>query len=181
MTSLVFTEDGHVVDVGPDQPLPVYTDPSTAVVGVRSTVVNRQSQVPGIGTAAAYANLDQMGTVGVFANVPTAGIIREFRFLDFDNEGIDKIVWLFTEAPALAADNAAFSLADQYLHYVVGVFQFSTWRAAVNCQLGLTNNTPCFYNLNGSSSLYFAVETLGADNIAAGATPELQLVIEAAQ
>lgn len=155
----------------------------TQVLGLVSAgpkIYTAQRVIPDIAAAAAFVSGDQFGGLGEFATVPSNGIIRELRFLDFDDEGIDKQVWMFSSKVTLAADNAAFSLADQDLRPVIGIFAVSTWRDAVNGQIGLTSNTPCYYSLPAGSTIYFAVMTLGADNIAAGSMPELGIVIEVA-
>lgn len=133
--------------------------------------------IPSIGTAAAYATDDAMGLMFRFT-APCQGIIREIAFHDFDNEGIDKEVWLFRSAPTLAADNAAFSILDVDCKQVIAVFAVTTWRAAVNNQIGFSSNTPAAYDLLGGTTIYGGVKTKGADNIAAGSEPYLSFVIE---
>ena len=144
--------------------------------------------VPGIGAAAAYASDDQFGAVFTFS-APAQGVIRDLRFHDRDNEGIDKEIWLFDVLPTLAADNAAFSLSDADNTHVIAVFAVTTWRLAVNNQIGFTANTPAAYTLSGvdmsvginpdaNGTVWGAVKTKGADNIAAGSEPLLSFVIE---
>ena len=117
-----------------------------------------------------------MGTAFSFP-VPEYGSILEVRFHDRDDEGLNKELWLFKASPTLAADNAAFSIADVDNLQVVAVFVFSNWRDAVNNQIGLTSNTPVSY-VATQGQLYGAVKTLGVDNIAAGSEPMLSFVIE---
>ena len=162
-------------ETSPAHPLPMQVLGSVSVFG---RLVNiGPLLIPGIGAAAAYTANDQMGAVFRITGVPVLGSIADCRFHDLDDEGIDKEIWLFSGEPTLAADNAAFSLSDTDLLNVVGVFVFSTWRDAVNNQLGLTSNTPASYSAP-AGILYGAVKTLGADNIAAGSEPRLSLVIE---
>ena len=159
-------EEGH--------PLPVKSEGRTSIVG---TVVEiAPITVPGIVAAVAYAANDQMGSVFSFP-VPIHGSILEARFHDLDDEGLNKELWLFKATPTLAADNAAFSIADADNLQVVAVFLFSTWRHGVNNQVGLTSNTPANY-VTAAGRLYGAVKTLGVDNIAAGSEPQLSFVIE---
>lgn len=134
------------------------------------------TQIPGIGAAAAYAASDQMGTA-LMLEVPKKGTILEMRWHDLDDEGLNKEVWCFDFEPTLAADNAAFSLADSENFKVQAIFLFDVWRDAVNNQVGLTANTPAAYYVP-EGQLWLAVKTLGTDNIAAGAMPMLSLVIE---
>ena len=143
--------------------------------------------VPGIGAAAAYASDDQFGAVFTFS-APAQGVIRDLRFHDRDNEGIDKEIWLFDVLPTLAADNAAFSLSDADSTHVIAVFAVTTWRLAVNNQIGFTANTPAAYTLSAidptminpdaNGTVWGAVKTKGADNIAAASEPLLSFVIE---
>ena len=132
--------------------------------------------VPGIAAAAAYAVNDQMGSVIAFT-VPKEGTIVEVRFYDLDDEGLDKELWLFRSSVVLAADNAAFSLTDAGIMEVEAVFLISTWRDAVNAQVGLTANTPASYRAP-AGVLYGALKTLGTDNITAGSEPRISLVVE---
>lgn len=156
----------------------VQIDRANAVLPVAGQIVTiAPFVVPGIGAAAAYANGDQMGSAFQFI-APRQGIIREVKFLDLDNEGIDKELWLFRASPTLAADNAAFTVAVADISNVLGVFVFSTWRAGSNAQIGFTLNTPLSYDLGPGASIYGAVKTLGADNIAATALPRLSFIIE---
>ena len=134
--------------------------------------------VPGIGAAVAYANDDAMGTQFAF-QAPSKGIIREVKFHDLDNEAIDKEIWLFDTTATLAADNAAFSIADADCLNVIAVFTMTTWRAAVNNQIGFTSNTPVVYDLmDGRTTIFGGVKTKGANNIAAGSEPRLSFLIE---
>ena len=118
------------------QEQPFITIGSFAVVGPQI--------IPGVGTAAAYAAGEQMGTVISFL-VPEVGTILDVRFHDLDDEGLDKELWLFNSSPTLAADNAAFTIGDADNANVVAVFLFSTWRDAANSQVGFTSNTPATY------------------------------------
>lgn len=164
--------------VSPSHPMPVELTTSIPLVRIVQTPL---TAVPGITAADALDAGDQMGAVIRFGNIPNTGIIREIRYFDPDNEGIDKELWLFSGPPTLAASDAAFSLADADLYNVVGMFIISTWRSAANGQIGFTANTPCVYKLpEGGTTLYGALKTYGADNIAASVDPRIQLAIEVA-
>lgn len=134
------------------------------------------TQIPGIGAAAAYAAGEQMGTA-LCLEVPEKGTILEMRWHDLDDEGLNKEVWCFDYEPTLAADNAAFAIADSENMKVQAIFLFDTWRDATNNQVGFTTNTPAAYFVP-EGKLWLAAKTMGADNIAAGAMPMLSLVIE---
>jgi hypothetical protein len=133
--------------------------------------------VPGIVAAVAYAADEQFGTLFSFS-APSRGHIREVRFHDRDNEGLNKELWLFDSPVALAADNAAFALADADLLRVIGVLLFSTWYTATNNQIGFSPNIPAMYDLGDGTKIWGALKTKGADDIAAGSEPWLSFMIE---
>lgn len=133
--------------------------------------------VPGIGTGAAYAANDQFGSL-LLIPVPKRGAIVKAVFHDLDDEGLGKELWLFNSPRiTLAADNAAFSLADEDNLGLVDVLTFAVFKDAVNNQLGITADTPLWYAAP-EGILWATVKTLGADNIAAGSLPALSFIIE---
>lgn len=156
--------------------IPVRLDGNEVVA--KGKLLSFITEVPGIAPADAFDVGDQMGTVIVIEGVPPAGTIVEMKFHDLDDEGLDKEVWVFSANPTLAVSDAAFSIADVDNLSVLGVFAFTTWRDAVNNQVGMTANTPCSYR-SPNGKLYLAVKTLGVDNIAQGSMPQISLVIEA--
>ena len=147
------------------------------VVSLGKLTVVPPFEIPGIGTAAAYASGDALGTKFELAGVPKSGRIIEARFHDLDNEGIDKELWVLDGNFTAQADNDAFALSDADNLQVIAVFVFSTWRPATNNQVGLTLNTPAAY-FAPHGKLFCQIKTLGVDNIAAGSIPRLSLVIE---
>lgn len=134
------------------------------------------SIIPGITAADALDANDQMGTLFSLA-VPRNGVIVKATFLDLDDEGISKELWIFNKDVTLAANDAAFSLADDDLHSVVDVLTFVNFKDAVNGQVSVSTDTPCWYTAS-RRQLFFGVKTLGADNIAAGSMPRISLLIE---
>jgi hypothetical protein len=176
--SLFSSSDGvNYEETGENSPLPVQVAGS---VTVQPGYVFKSVLVPGITVADAFDAGDQMGSAASFTGVPPSGTIQEMFFLDRDDEGIDKTVWLFSSPPALAASDAAFTLTDEDLFNLVGVFTFTVWRDAGNNQVGVTGNTPCAYVMSGTT-LYAAVQTSGADNIATNNSPLISIVIEEAR
>ena len=135
--------------------------------------------IPGVGAAAAYAAADQFG---ILFQIPAfqRGIIRELRFHDLDNEGIDKELILFRRSVTLAADNAAFTLGDVDNLAIIGFFTISTWVVlGSTSQIGHSQNVPAQYDLgDGNTTIWGAFRTKGTDNIALGSEPQLSLVIE---
>ena len=130
--------------------------------------------VPGIVTGAAYAAGDAFGTkFGLRA--PKEGVIATANFLDHDNEGLPKELWLLRADFTGTADNAAFALTDGDLSKVVGVIVFDTFRAANANRVG--GATPALYYKAPSGLLYCQFVTRGADNIAAEKLPEFYLVV----
>ena len=90
---------------------------------------------------------------------------------------LGKEVWFFlSPSITLAADNDAFSLAPADITKARMVFDNFTFFDAVNCQIGASARAPAYYETR-NGLLYFAVKTLGADNIAAGAIPQVSLII----
>lgn len=130
--------------------------------------------VPGIGTAAAYATGDAFGTKFAI-DVPEDGTITNVMFLDYDDEGIDKELLLFSEDFAPTADNAAFAVSDADLSKCVGPIPITRWLNYANNQVGYA--TPALSYHAPTGKLYGQLVTRGADNIAAGAIPDLLLVV----
>ena len=145
-------------------------------VPLASNLTAYSTTIPGIGTGAAYAASDQFGTLIAITGVPLKGTIAGAWFYDFDNEGLNKELWIFSAPVTLADDNAAFAVSDTDLTSAVDVITFNTWNTATNNQLGIQGDTPLTYDL-GTSTLYLAVKTLGVDNIAAGSIPRIKLTI----
>ena len=143
---------------------------------VRSKVYRTERVlVPGIGAAVAYTAADAFGTALSFP-VPIEGTIAGVVFYDYDDEGITKELVLFEDPFTATADNAAFAVSDTDLHNCLGVISIDVYYNFGNNQIGIA--TPALsYVLTTGSTLYGQLVTRGADNIAAGAMPELMLVV----
>jgi hypothetical protein len=130
--------------------------------------------VPGIGTAAAYASGDAFGTK-FFFDVPREGVITQFVFLDYDDEGITKELVLFNADFTATADNSAFAPSDDDLAKCMGVISIDVFYNFDSNQVGIA--VPAFsYNLP-SGRFYAQFVTRGADNIAAGSIPEFLITV----
>ena len=131
-------------------------------------------RVPGIGAAAAYVSGDAFGA-GFSFSVPVVGTIAHVYFLDYDDEGIQKDLVLFSLPFVATADNSAFAVSDADLRNCVGVAVINTYRNFGNNQFGEAG--PALNYVAPQGTLYAQLVTRGADNIAAGASPEIYLVI----
>lgn len=179
-TILVQREKGNknYEEVGHEAPLAVEIYQPQGPNRVLSTTspvhVTDKLLVPGIGTAVAYAAGDAFGTK-FFFTVPTEGLISNINFLDFDDEGIQKDLVLFTEDFTATADNSAFAVSDDDLLNCIGVISVTTFYNFGNNQVG--TGTPAFGYKAPNGRLYCQIVTQGADNIAAGAIPRVFIVV----
>lgn len=127
--------------------------------------------VPGIGTAAAYADGDALGTKFQFTNVFRApkysGVIVSALYYDLDDEGLGVDLHLFKADFTSGTDNSAFAPSDADLLNWVGTISFGTSdffnlgsnQVGQKLALGL--------GINGASStLYCQAVARGALNIA---------------
>lgn len=131
-------------------------------------------EIPGIGTAAAYASGDAFG--GKFLlDVPPMGIIASVVFLDLDDEGINKEVVLFDRDFTATADNSAFNVSDADLLNCIGVLSVDTWFDFGANRIGV--GSPALGYSAPSGRLYCQVVTRGIDNIASGNLPKLFLAV----
>lgn len=130
--------------------------------------------VPGIGAAVAYTAADAFGTKFYFS-VPTEGTISNVIFLDYDDEGIIKDLVLFSEDFTETADNTAFAVTDLDLANCVGVARVNSYTNFSVNQVG--QGQPALAYVAPHGRLYCQIVTQGADDIAAGASPDVYLVI----
>ena len=144
-------------------------------VKVTSELGSPKIRVPGIGTGAAYTIGDAFGTE-FFIPTPLNCTINNVIFIDYDDEGLRKDLWLFTTRPTPTADNAAFAPSDPDLGSCIGVVSVDLFYNAANTQLGIATPALSFKAPNGG--IWCQIQTQGADNIAAGATPEVIVVVE---
>ena len=126
--------------------------------------------IPGIGTGAPYAIGDAFGTMFAI-KVPKHGTITRVSFLDLDDEGLRKDIVLFRAEFTETADNSPFAISDADARKCIGVISVDTFYNFGNNQFG--QNFPAFDFEAPNGVLFAQIETQGADNIAAGALPEL--------
>ena len=138
---------------------------------VRTPVYRVGMVVPGIGTGLAYASGDAFGGKLVF-HVPSEGTISNVTFLDYDDEGIVKELVLFDRDFTATADNAAM---DVSVRNSLGVVPINEFFDLGGDRIG--QGTPALGYVVPDGMLYGQLVTRGADNIAAGAIPEIWLVI----
>lgn len=131
-------------------------------------------QIPGIGTAAAYATGDAFGVM-LEIPVPIEGVIATAVFHDHDNEGIQKDLILSASPFTATADNAAFAPSDLDLTKVIGVVTFDVFTNFNANKVAVA--TPALYYKAPLGYLYGQFVTRGADNIAAAKLPEFFLVV----
>lgn len=129
-------------------------------------------QIPGIGTAAAYASGDAFGT-GFWVPCPPKGFIDALTFIDLDNEGIAKTIVLFDVAVTTSADNAAFTpiKADLLIRSRQINLSSSDYVTFASNQMATVTGIRLPYNAPDARGLWCRLVTRGADNIAAGAIP----------
>ena len=131
--------------------------------------------VPGIGTGAAYATGEAVGTKFSF-EVPKSGTISVAVFLDKDDEGLEMDLVLFTDDFLETADNAAFAVTDNDLKNFLSTITFATFKnfdanqVSTAAALGLDYVAP-------KRRLWGQFVTRGAPNIAAGNLPQFSLTI----
>lgn len=139
-----------------------------------------QLQIPGIGTAAAYADGEAFGTAFILHNVFRAerpsGWITGARLADLDDEGIQIDVALFSAPIAAPTDNSAFAPTDVELATCVGVVSIDTFANWSVNQYGQSSAAPMHVVADGPN-LYAACISRGAPNIAAGAIPILTIYV----
>ena len=165
-------------EVGAEHPLFVQvkqTPESGTSVPVTSHIFPSELvEIPGIGTAVAYATAEAFGTRFPIV-VPVEGTIAQVTFLDFDDEGINKELVLFSREFTATADNAAFNPSDADLNFCLGVISIDTWYNYSANQVGVA--TPAFHYVAPSGTIYGQFVTRGADNIAAGSIPKFFVVV----
>lgn len=135
---------------------------------------------PGIGVAAAYANLEAIGTEFSF-QVPNSGIIQSARYYDLDDEGLQVDLWLFSSRITTQTDNSALVLSDTDLIRVIDVIQFAgPFYDANTGQIATVNELGIAYVVE-DGLIWAQLQARGALNIAAANLPEFQLSILAAE
>ena len=148
------------------------TEPITAVGRTYRTPLMTP---PGIVTAAAYADLDALGTAWS-VEVPVSGVIVSANYYDLDDEGLQVDLWILRDAPTLQTDNSALAFQDGDIVKVTDVLQFTAFRDANLCQVSNLDNIGRAYVLP-SRRMWFQAQARGAVNIAANSLPMFALTI----
>ena len=130
--------------------------------------------VTGLTVAGAYATGDAFGARGIIP-VPQEGTISMATFLDYDDEGLNKEIVLFSAPFTATTDNDAFAPTDNDLRLCLGVISISTWYNFNANQVGIAY--PALTYVAPTGQLFYQIVTRGADNIAANAAPSFFLVI----
>lgn len=140
-------------------------------------------QIPGIALGDAFDALDTFGQLIEFKNVARfaggSGVIAAARFWDYDDEAKNKTLFLFTSPPVIPASDAAWSLADAELAKAFDYILFDTWTTgdAINGIISVVKPALYYVCDAETTSLWGAFQTAGADNIAASAVPEIELLV----
>jgi len=132
--------------------------------------------IPGIGTGAAYADLEQFGTVFWFP-CPMDWLLTSITFYDLDDEGLVKQVWIATASfTPTSSDNGALVIADadlvKFPYEPVSIAAFGnadTGQIGGSGSLSLPLHCP-------EGRVWVQLQTRGADNIAAGAIPQIRFL-----
>lgn len=148
-------------------PVDANGDPRLDVVGGGSTARPTLSLTLSNGGGAYQAN-DRLGDVAggdqlanVLATAGGQGIVTAITCHDKDDVGGTLELWFFDASPTLAADNAAFSLADAELAKVVGVVRLTEFYDAVNGQFASSGPLAVpFKCASASTSLWVAVKAV---------------------
>ncbi len=181
MATLFFRNSNETTHtaVSDEHPLPTiaYGDYMPAVAG---RTVTRIVEVPGVGTGSAYADGDAFGTMitwlDVFRAEKCSGTIVGAFLQDFDGEGIQIDIPIFTRTITATADNAAFAPSDIDLaacRAVVSITEFYNWGSN---QFGQATGLGLWVQGEGVN-LYSQCVIHGAANIASGAVPRIGLVV----
>lgn len=158
-----------------DEDNPLITKPLEALVTVKDPIVTiGPFPIPVTVFASAYASGDAFG-VKFQLEVPVEGTISNVVFYDWDNEGIQKELWLFREDFADTADDSAWAPSDVDLLNVVGVISIASFKSANANQIGQA--TPALSYKLAEGRFYCKMVTRGADNIVAGQVPSIALTI----
>ena len=137
-----------------------------------------QFTVPGIAAADALDAADAVGTVFSFP-VPETGIIRHARLFDPDDDTLALTLHLFTKNFTGAASDAAYTVTADAARYWVTNIQWTTISDEGGGKVSEVTGTS--YYTARDLRLYGQCSTSGTPNIAAGAMPIIQLLIEPLQ
>lgn len=149
---------------------------------VKGEIFTTDPIVPsGIVVAAAYANLDAMGTVATPVWIPRAGVIQSATFYDLSDQAQPVTLWLLKNRPTTTqTDNNAFALTDAELLSVLHTFYFVTFEDAANGQVAVKEAISKAYSMPGSEPLvevWAFLQARGTPTVSAGALPTFTLDI----
>lgn len=165
--------------VSSDNPFPVLVL-GESIPAASGRTTTRKVQVPGIATASAYQTGDAFGTMIVFENVfrpgKHSGRIVSVFFQDFDSEGIQKDLVLFTRPFTGTADNDVFAVGDIDASASLGVIEIKEFVDCGGFYVGRKDDVNFWMN-GESQNLYAQLVTRGTDNIAAGSIPNIAIVV----
>lgn len=131
--------------------------------------------IPGIGAAVAYVSGDALG-LAFTMKVPQSGIIHAAVFIDRDDEGIETDLVLFSKPFTATADNAEFTVSDADFENFIGTITFATWKNFALNQVSTAGAMGLAY-VAPDRIIHVQAVTRGAPNIAAGAEPQVRLII----
>ena len=155
----------------PDTPQDRALGLTTAVVG--KTYSTPLLTPPGIGTGAAYADLEALG-LHFFFEVPRSGVIQSAIYYDLDDEGLQVDLWLLSDAPTTQTDNGALTFIDHDLIKVITRIQFMSFADAGNGQFAESKAIGKAY-VQPSRRMWAQCQARGALNIAAGNLPQFRI------
>ena len=175
-------DDMEMGVVNSGHPLPV------EVSGLSSTVLTTgigmeriYVEIPGITVADAFDANDTFGQLITFTGVARvnggSGVITKAIFHDYDGEGINKTLYLFSRQVVIPVSDAAWTLADSEMRYYIGKVSFTSWDDFGNNQASVVAPALYYKCEPGSQNIYGAVQTAGVDNIATGSVPAIGLLV----
>ena len=152
----------------------IRVDEVGGLVSVQSDVFVSKRLRVNLGIGAPYVANDAFGGLLTF-DVPPKGTISNVIFIDLDDEGIQKDLFLSNRIFTPTADNAPFDVTDDFVANVEGMVRIIDFFDLLNSQVGQA--TPAMAYNAPEGKLYGQLITRGADNIAAGSLPLIFLKI----
>jgi len=131
--------------------------------------------IPGIVAADALDANDAFGTL-MRIKVPKSGIIYSALLLDIDDEGSQVDLEIFKSRPVQVASDAAWDLPASYVTSFVCELNFIAFDDHTSCQTSQLSNIGIAYTAP-EGYLWIQAVARGTPNIAAGASPKIQLNI----
>lgn len=141
--------------------------------------------VPGIGTGAAYADLDALGTLIEFPNlllrqsnpVRYTGTLESAVYYDLDDEGLQVDLHLYSRAVTSGTDNSAYAPADADALAYLGTVNFVAFHDLNTSRVSAVEDIGLLL-VGESTSVWGQAQARGALNIAAENLPRFKLVVE---